>query len=78
MIFLKNLNQRYVETYITCFARPLAQLGQNEFEASWGCPIPMMDIEILRGTEGISIIKGPYEYQQHSLLHLSFIKSIII
>ena len=39
----------------------LTDLGRNHFEACWASPVPMMDIEILRGTEGVSVIDGPYE-----------------
>ncbi len=39
----------------------IVQLSYNTFEAQWWSPIPMMDIEILQRTEGITILTAPME-----------------
>ena len=39
----------------------LKRLGQNRFEAYWDSPVPMMDIEILKGTEGVTVVDEPYK-----------------
>lgn len=37
----------------------LVEVDQNTFEAQWWHPVPMMDVEILQRTEGISIVSPP-------------------
>ena len=39
----------------------LDDLGHNVFEAKWAAPVPQMDIEIFRRTEGVEIQGGPIE-----------------
>jgi hypothetical protein len=39
----------------------LYMIGPNIFEAKWGPPVLMMDIEILRGTPGIVVLGEPFE-----------------
>ncbi len=39
----------------------LKEVGQGVYEAKWWKPVPMMDIEILKRTEGVRIDQEPYE-----------------
>ena len=39
----------------------LKDLGQGVYEARWWKPVPMMDVELLRYTEGIVLQGQPYE-----------------
>ena len=39
----------------------LADLGSGQYEARWWKPVPVMDIEILKFTEGVSICGEPFE-----------------
>ncbi len=39
----------------------LADLGSGQYEARWWKPVPVMDIEILKYTEGVSIYGEPFE-----------------
>lgn len=39
----------------------LVEVDQNTFEAQWWHPVPMMDVEILRRTEGVSIVSPPVQ-----------------
>ncbi len=39
----------------------LTDLGGNVFEAKWAAPVPEMDIELLRGAEGVRILGEAFE-----------------
>jgi hypothetical protein len=39
----------------------LVNLGNGQFEARWWKPVPMMDVEILKHTEGIQLHGDPFE-----------------
>ena len=39
----------------------LADLGNGQYEARWWKPVPVMDVEILKYTEGVSICTEPFE-----------------
>lgn len=39
----------------------MTHIGDDVFEAIWWKPVPTMDIEILQRTEGVKIVRGPYE-----------------
>ncbi len=39
----------------------LEDLGNGQFEARWWKPVPLMDVEILKYTEGVQISETPYE-----------------
>ena len=39
----------------------LADLGSGLYEARWWKPVPVMDVEILKYTEGVSICSEPFE-----------------
>jgi hypothetical protein len=39
----------------------LVDIGNGQYEARWWKPVPMMDIEILKHTEGVSIHGEPFE-----------------
>jgi hypothetical protein len=39
----------------------LRALAGGLYEATWWCPVPMMDIELLGMTEDVEIISGPFE-----------------
>ncbi|MEO8610149.1 MAG: hypothetical protein ABI690_19805 [Chloroflexota bacterium] len=39
----------------------LVNLGSGQYEARWWKPVPMMDVEILRGTAGILVHGDPFE-----------------
>jgi hypothetical protein len=41
----------------------LIELGSGQYEARWWKPVPMMDIEILRHTDGVSLDTEPFEPQ---------------
>lgn len=39
----------------------IRDLGSGQYEARWWKPVPVMDVEILKYTEGIRIVDDPYE-----------------
>jgi len=39
----------------------LDDLGNNIFEAKWAAPVPALDIELLRDTEGVRILGDAFE-----------------
>ena len=39
----------------------LLNLGNGQYEARWWKPVPMMDVEILKGTAGILVHGDPFE-----------------
>lgn len=41
----------------------IEDLGDGVYEARWWTPVPVMDVEILRRTEGVMIHSEPYEPQ---------------
>ena len=36
-------------------------LGGDVFEAQWWSPVPIMDVEILMRTDGVTLIDAPFE-----------------
>ncbi len=39
----------------------LEEVGLNTFEAKWAAPVPVMDLEVLRRTHGVTMCGSPFE-----------------
>lgn len=50
----------------------LYNLGSGVFEAKWWPPVPRMDVEILRGTEGITILSEFFQTQPKGIFSVRF------
>jgi hypothetical protein len=49
------------ERLTPCTPDHIAELSEGIFEAVWASPIPVMDVEILRRTEGVLVLGDIYE-----------------
>ncbi len=57
----KHTNAEILALIAPAYPEQIEHIGPNVYEARWAPPVPMMDVEILRGTPGVLVLGEPVE-----------------